>query len=93
MCRNSQSHSHGEVSRSGKLAAVVKSDIDSMDIPEPVRSQSSTDVASSSQDEDPMPVPTSHRRTSKPSTLPSTGATSVSTSTLPVLPLVSVFVV
>ncbi|KAJ9596871.1 hypothetical protein L9F63_012127, partial [Diploptera punctata] len=83
--RNSQNHFHGDVSKSGKLATVGGSDVDSMEVSEPARSQSSTDVASSSQDEEPVPVTSSHRRTAKPSTVSSAVATSVSvTSTLPI---------
>ena len=94
MFRNCQTLLNEEANSSGRSATVVASDVDNMEVSEPLRPQSSTDVASSSQDEDPVPVTVSHRRTNKASTLPSATAPPVSiTSTLPLQPVVSIFLI
>jgi hypothetical protein len=64
-------------------------DVESMENGEAGRSQSSTDTASNSQDEEPT-VPSTYRRCIKPSTLPSATAPPQppSLSVLPVPPMV-----
>jgi hypothetical protein len=86
--RNSQSQSVGDASKSVKMVS-ASVDAVSLESGEPVRSLSSTDTASNSQDEE-RSVSSTYRRSSKPSSQPSTTVPlqPSSVSTLPVPPVV-----